>query len=264
MTLAALLSKFRRSSSADTPLASVPVEVTTLADVVTPRRYDALVRLYVEACEELHRHTRLATQLREELPDAEAERDAVRLIVKSAKLPRRTVPLMRHRAPGIAGERPGAIAELLDSVGGLTFPAVDLPPQPSGEVALRRAFCALAARTRATWADVARVRRELAQIQERLQDYRETTDALVALFAGTEASASAERSPAPPATGSLQEGLTLRLRPNQIVGALIAFLSLSILTGLLIVNSDAVTGHHLTPAPSPAAAATPNRPGRAR
>ena len=50
----------------------------------------------------------------------------------------------------------------------------------------------------------------------------------------------------------LQEGLTLRLRPNQIVGALVAFLSFSILTWLPIVNSAAVTGRPIARLPASA------------
>jgi hypothetical protein len=257
MTLTSVFSALRRRARFAAPSGLAP-STATLADVVTSPRYAALERLYIEACHDLHRYGRLAEHLRAELSDVQAEREALDLIAKAAKVSRR-----RDASPSgdpsqstpVVG--PSSMAELIDSVGGFSYPEVSLPETPTGEIALRRSFAVLTARLRATWTDLARTRREVADLYSRVQQTREAAQGLVSAFLGA----------VPPVAGrpattqavlplSLQEGLTLRLRPNQIVGACIAFLSFSVLIGLLIVNSEAVAGHRLTPPSGPPAAST--------
>lgn len=212
----------------------VPAQATLLLDVVTSSRYAALERMYTEACHDLHWHTRLAEHLRAELPEVQAEHEALQIVAKGARpaLPSASVPNVQ------------------DAV---------LPPRPSGEAALRRGFSTLAIQARTAWSETAQLRREIATLEQRVRHHRRAVDSLLSLFAGNVRCDAESHAPAPaPAPGSargnlLQEGLSLRLRPNHIVGALIAFLSFSILTGLLIVNSAAVTGRPVTSLPTPPA-----------
>ena len=248
MIPAFLRSKLRRFERGETALGMVPAQATLLPDVVTSSRYAALERLYIEACHDLHRQRRIAEHLRTELPEVQAEDEALQIVAKTARL---TLP----RSPAPEPDRHSTfMAELLDSVGGFSYPAPVLPPRPTGESALRRAFSTLAVEARAAWSEARQLQREITVLEDGVQHHRQAVASLLNLLAGKTLSASGLSSPPPaPARGSsLQEGITLRLRPNHIVGALIAFLSFSILTGLLIVNSAAVTGRPLPTSPAPA------------
>jgi hypothetical protein len=258
MLPAFLRSKLRRAERGEPTLGMVPVQATLLPDVVTSSRYAALERLYIEACRDLHRLTRLADELRAELPEVEAEHEALRIVAKTARL---TLP-PAGPAPTPNPKRTAVlIAELLDSVVGFNYEDPVLPPRPTGEAALRRAFSTLAVQARGIWSKAGHLRREIDVLEDRLQHHRQATASILTLLSGKRRAASelTSSAPTPERCGLLQEGLSLRLRPNHIVGVLIAFLSFSILTGILIVNSGVTTGHPL-PVVSSAPATAPTVP----
>jgi hypothetical protein len=244
-----LRSKLPHFERGETALGMVPAQATLLPDAVTSSRYATLERLYIEACHDRHRQTRIAEHLRAELPEVQAEHEALQIVAKTARL---TLPPSPSPDPG---RHSAFMAELIDSVGGFSYPDPVLPPRPIGEAALRRAFSTLSIEARTVWSEARTLQREIAALEARVQHHRQAVVSLLTLLAGKTAAASGvtSQSLAPARAGSLQEGITLRLRPNHIVGALIAFLSFSILTGLLIVNSAAVTGRTVPTSPAPAA-----------
>lgn len=262
MTLASFRSKLSRSERGGTALSLVPAQTTSLADVVNSHRYAALERLCVEAYHDVHRQTRLTEHLRAAIPDLQAEHAAIDLVAKAARV---SLPPVAELKPNA---RSTSMAELLESTVGLDYPEPVLPAAPTGEAALRRAFSALAQETRAQWSKAAHLRREVEQFERQAAEHRQYIDSALGVLTGTvsrKVDSTSNATTVAAAGGlSLQEGLTLRLRPNRIAGAIIAFLSLSILTGLLIVNSAAVTGRPLTPMPAPTTPAAAGSPGGTR
>jgi hypothetical protein len=115
----------------------------------------------------------------------------------------------------------------------VALPAPYLPAPPIGDIALRRAFSTLAYDTREKWQEAARLKSAVDTLEEQVAEHRHAVAFLAAAMAGSHTNA---RPPHPPGV-ICQDGLTLRLRPNQLVSALVAFLTFSIITGLLIAAS---------------------------